>query len=928
MKKKIVALLVGLVLLSVAGGAALLIMVNSGLPQMISVKDYEPLLVSEVFDRNGNKIGEFFREKRMLVPLDQMPKNLHHAFIAAEDSSFYRHKGLNYLAIVRAFFANLRAGRKVQGGSTISQQVARSLRLSSEKTYVRKVREIILTKRMEDNLSKDDILYLYLNQIYLGQGAYGVEAAAQVYFRKPAKDLTVPECALLAGLPQAPSRYSPITNPLRAKERQRYVIARMAEDGYITEDEAKKYAEEPVKVYVWKNYKEIAPFYLETIRQLLVEKLGEEMVLDKGIKVYTGLDVNKQTAAQNEVQEGLRELDKRQGFRGPLKNLESTEAVAQFLLQSRNELIDEFSPERILKPDGTILDKGPLNLTGKDEKGEPLPVLPPYVRGGQIVKGVVIDVDDKWGLVQVRFAETRGLIDIETMKWARKPDPNVRSDFAPIKKPGEALKSGDVVLVKIAGKTFSSSRIKKELAEWKKKKENKNLPPPALPDFEQFANLELEQEPQAESALVSIDERSGDILALVGGYDFSRSQFNRAIQALRQTGSAFKSFVFAAALDKGYTPSTPLLDVPLVYEEQDKSAQNEEASQDAALEMATKKWKPANHSKSFSGEVLFRNALVKSLNVPAVKVTESIGVDWVATYARRLGIFSPLNLDFTIALGSSGVTVYEMTRAFATLGRLGQKITPILIHNVQDRSGQQLLANISLDERFKAEIAKADEEMEEKHQKAKEWNAVSGGNGAGGGGVGTEAAAATAAPPEQKPGVANSKIPPIFFSNPDQLIRPQTAFVLTTLLQGVIEDPGGTGGAARSIGRPAAAKTGSTSGYFDAWFIGFTPDIATGVWVGYDEEKSLGKGEVGGKAALPIWLGYMKSAHEGLPARNFPVPDGVVFANIDNETGKLASASTKNVVRQAFIEGTEPSSVSGETVDETDKQFYKEDLSE
>lgn len=912
--KKIVALVVAVTLLAVIAAAAALIALNSGLPQMVTVKDYEPLLVSEVFDRNGNKVGEFFREKRMLVTIEQVPKQLVDAFVSAEDSSFFTHEGLNYLAIVRAFFANIRAGRKVQGGSTITQQVARSLNLSSEKTYIRKIKEVILAQRMEANLSKEEILYLYLNQIYLGQGAYGVEAAAQVYFRKSAKDLTVPECALLAGLPQAPSRYSPITNPLRAKERQRYVLTRMAEEGYISKDDAQKFAEEPLKVFVWKNYKEIAPFYLETIRQLLVAKLGEDTVLDKGIKVYTGLDAAKQASAQLEVQRGLRDLDKRQGYRGALKNLESTEEIAQFLLHTRNELMDEISPERILKPDGTIHDKGPLNLAGKDEKGEPLPNIPVYLKPGQIFKAIVTKVDDEWGLVHVRFAESRGLIDLENMNWARKPDTNIRGDLNPIKKPSEALKSGDIILAKAIGKEFTSSRISKLISEWKKKNKSAT-PPPEFPEYAQFAELELEQEPTAEAALVSIDERSGDILAMVGGYDFSRSQFNRAIQALRQTGSSFKSFVYAAALDKNYSPATPVLDVPLVYEEEVK-AQGEEGQDAEAL--ATKKWKPSNHSKSFSGEVLFRTALIKSLNVPTVKITEDIGVDWVATYARRLGIFSPLNMDFTVALGSSGVTVYEMTKAFAALARNGQKVTPILIHNVQDKAGQQLLANVSLDERFAAEIAKVDEELQKRREAMK--NAPP-----------APKEPAKEAEPGSAPEQASVKInkdPQIFFPNPDQLIRPQTAFVLTSILQGVIDEAGGTGGAARAIGRPAAGKTGSTSGYYDAWFIGYTPDIATGVWVGFDEEKSLGKGEVGGKSALPIWLGYMRTAHEGMPVRSFPAPEGVVFANIDNDTGKLASSSTKNVVRQAFIEGTEPTGVSGESSSEESQQFYKEDLSE
>ena len=283
--------------------------------------DYKPLLVSEVYDRNGKKIGEFFREKRILTPYEKIPKTLVQAFVAAEDDTFFKHTGINYLAMVRAFVANIRSGRKSQGGSTITQQVARSLLLSSEKTYGRKIREILLAQKMEKALSKEDILYLYLNQIYLGQGAHGVGAAAQIYFRKDLSDLSVPEAAILAGLPQAPSRYSPITNPASAKDRQKYVLNRMAEVGFISHAEAEKYAAKPVKLYVWQNFKEIAPSYLEVVRQMLVAEIGEDQVLDKGIKIYTSLDLDKQIKAQEEVQAGLRAVDKRQGFRGPLKNL-------------------------------------------------------------------------------------------------------------------------------------------------------------------------------------------------------------------------------------------------------------------------------------------------------------------------------------------------------------------------------------------------------------------------------------------------------------------------------------------------------------------------------------------------------------------------------------------------------------------------------
>lgn len=890
--RKLLVVMGVLVLAGVVTVAAVVMKFKAELPELIGLAEYKPLLVSEVYDRNGKKFGEFFREKRILVPYEKIPQNVVHAFVAAEDDTFFEHGGLNYIAIIRAVFANIRTGKKSQGGSTITQQVARALVLSSEKTYSRKIKEVLLSWKMEETLKKEDILFLYLNQIYLGQAAHGVGAAAQVYFRKDVKDLTVPEAAILAGLPQAPSRYSPIHNPSSAKERQRYVLKRMAAVGYITEEEAAKYAEEPVKLYVWENFTELAPFYLETVRQMLVSELGEEMVLDKGIKVYTGLDLPKQIKAQEQVKIGLRELDKRQGFRGPLKNLTEPTAVAEFLLESRNKFMDDASPERILKPDGTFEPRGPLNLSGKDANGDPLPSLPDYLSVGKIIPAVVTKVDDVSGLTFVRFGENKGLIDLESMAWARKPDATVRSEDAAIKKPSAALKVGDVIQVKIAAPEFKSERIAKLLEDQRKKAKGKAGAKIELPDFKTHVQLELEQEPLVEGALLSLDQKSEDVIALVGGYDFVRSKFNRAWQAARQTGSSFKAFVYLSALDREFTPATPIIDAPVVYDEVDEG-------QDPSKEPETKTWKPKNNSNKFGGDILFRNALIKSLNVPTVKIIERVGVDWAATYARRLGVFSPLNMDFTLALGSSSVTLYEMTRAFAEIGRLGKKARPILVRKVVDSQGQELIKDLSLDARFKTEQGRVEEDFEQRR-------ATYLGN------------------PE-----AAKKEPPIFFADKDQLVRPETAYVLTTILQGVIDEPGGTGGAARALARPVAGKTGTTSAFYDAWFMGYTPDIATGVWVGFDDERSIGRGETGGKAALPIWLEYMKTAHEGLPPRGFPVPDGVVFANIDNETGKLVSPSSRAVVRQAFIDGTEPGSANNpEQGNEDDKNFYKEDMSE
>lgn len=898
--KKLVTFAIGGFLLFIVGVALFLVYVTSTLPNLVTVEDYDPLVVSEVFDRNNQKIGEFFRERRTIVPYDQIPKKLVEAYIAAEDSSFFKHSGVNFVAIGRAFLANLKAGRTVQGGSTITQQTAKTLLLSSEKTYIRKIKDILLAYKMEENLSKEDILYLYLNQIYLGQGAYGVAEAAKVYFRKNLDELTIGEMAMLAGLPQAPSRYSPVSRPARAKERQIYVLNRMAEEGFITKEDAQKIIEEPVTVYIRKNYTEEAPYFLETVRQHLVKTLGENQVLNKGLKIYTSLDLELQKKAQLDVQNGLRELDKRQGYRGASKNLTDAKEIADFLLKTRNDLIDQKHQKRIIYRDGTTDERGALNL----EKQEGQKNIPEYVSLNQIVDGIVIKVDDNLGLVHVRFAESKGLIDLETMLWARKPNPEENYVSNDIKVPSEALKVGDVIKVKVVGETFSSSRLNEELAKRKKAQGKKYVPPADLPDFKQFARLELEQDPLVEGALISFGLNSKHVLALVGGYDFQKSEFNRALQAARQTGSSFKPIVYAAGLDHGFAPNSILMDAPVVYEE---AVEGREGNEGVDVD-EVKKWKPGNYDSKFGGDILFRTALIKSRNIPTIKVLEKVGVNAVATYARRLGIFSPLNLDLSIGLGSSGTTLYEMTKVFATFANQGMRFRPVFITSVQSRAGQTLLENVTLDARFENELKQIDDNFEAQRQEY--LTALRSGDES-----------------------VRKKYLPLFFENPDQLMSPQTAYLMNSLLTAAIAEPGGTGGAARSLGKVVAGKTGTTNGYYDAWFIGYSPQIATGVWVGFDNEKTLGRGETGGRTALPIWINYMQTALKDLPSKPFDVPPGIVFVSIDNETGKLASASSSTVVRQAFLEGTEPSAQQqgdsqNPAIQDDRTDFFKEDLNE
>lgn len=904
LKRLAIVLLVFVVMVGAGAGLALM-KIAEGLPQMITIADYKPLLVTKVFDRKGRKIGEFFRERRVLTPYEEVPKIVVQAFLAAEDDQFFQHRGINFAAIARAAIANFRAGQTVQGASTITQQVAKTLFLTPEQNILRKVKEAILAFRMEERLTKEEILYLYLNQINFGAGAHGIGMAAEIYFRKPVRELTLAEAAILASLPKAPSRLSPIRNPEGAKERQLYVLRRMVETKMITETEANEAAKLPLKVFTRENFDEYGPFYLETVRQLLTAQLGGEMVLERGLRVTTGMDLDAQIAAQNAMRENLKDLDKRQGFRGPLRNTVEPREVGEFLLKTRNQLIADKSPERVIQPDGTFVDYGPLNLQYKLKDSG----LPSYLGVGKTTEAIVSRVDDELGVVFLHLAEVRGVIDFESMRWARKPNPEKRFDLDRIEKPSQALKMGDVVLVRITGEKFQpSDRLRKLVSKKLKpsvpprKVKGKPVPAPEAPTWQEpeWSNhlaLELDQEPIAEGSLISFDLQSSDLVAMVGGLNFARSEYNRALQAARQTGSSFKALVYAAALDKGFHPASPLIDAPLVFEEGAKEKESEEGQGDVKI------WRPENFGKSFGGDVILRNALVKSLNVPSVKIIESIGVPYSIDYSRRLGLFSPLNNDFTLVLGSSSVTLYEMTKSFAHFARLGKRISPVLIRKIEDSNGNEISGPIATDQRFAKEYEAVNAEFETRR---------------------TEYLAKVQAGEVLDP--ANHIEPHIFFEDPEQLISPQTAYLMTSILKGVVEDPGGTAGRARALGREVAGKTGSTNRYYDAWFIGYTSQFATGTWVGFDQERSLGVGEVGGRASLPAWVEYMKSVSEGLPPVNFPVPEGITFVNMDPETGRLASAASKNVVRQAFREGTQPTQNRDKR--EEDTEFLRQELQE
>ncbi len=592
--------------------------ISADLPKINSLMDYRPPIISKVYADDQRVIAEFFKERRIVVPLAEVPPLLVQAFIAAEDSRFYQHQGFDPVSILRAFLKNLEAGTIKQGGSTITQQVTRSFLLSPERSYVRKIKELILSYRIEKAFTKDEILYLYLNQIYLGHGAYGVEAAAQNYFGKSVKALSLAECSMLAGLPQAPSRYSPFRHPDQARQRQLYVLSRMAEEGFITAPQAAEAREVLLDIKPRRNiYIEEVPYYTEHVRRSIESRYGTDALYTQGLQIRTAVNIGFQKAAEAEVLNGLIDLDKRQGYRGPLRSL-APEQVEGF---SR-----ELQAERESKP----------------------------LEAGMVIRGVVVQVDDAARTVSVRLGDQQGRIALKDMDWARKPNPDVAYFAAKIKRPGEALKTGDVVLVKV--------------------KENRK-------DEKQPWQLALEQDPAAQGALLCMETETGLVKAMVGGRDFVETQFNRALQSRRQPGSAFKPVIYAAALDrtfkdsnKFYTPASMIIDSAVVFEDK----------------VRDQTWKPRNYRETFYGPTLMREALAQSRNVVTVKLLQDIGVDYTIDYARRLGISSDLTRTLALALGASGVSLFELTRAYSVFANQGNLVEPVFVLSVIDRDGRVL----------------------------------------------------------------------------------------------------------------------------------------------------------------------------------------------------------------------------------------------
>jgi penicillin-binding protein 1A len=840
-------------------GAATLFAWTRELPAFDGLKDYRPLVATRVYGVDGTEVFTFARERRTVVPLQDIPESLKRAVLAAEDAHFYEHEGVNYLAIARCAVKGLLSGGVRCGGSTITQQVVKTFLLQSDGRVKRKVKELFLAPRLEQNLTKDEILYLYLNQIYFGHRRFGVEEASRFYFGKGVKDLTLGEAATLAGVIQSPMRWSPVNHAVRAKERQRYVLRRMLEEGFITQAQADAEAARPI-VTSPPERRPPGAWYADAIRRTLDEKYGADRVDTDGLQVDVAMDPALQRYAEAALGADLRAVDKRQGWRGPILRLERPQLEAALPAWRERLGAAEARPGEVLVWDLAAVNPDDIE-PGEEPSNDVLRMARPRtLEAGEIYAALVTKVEEKAATLDLGGA--LGVLPLSDVGWARKWNP-LSATAAP-KKMSSVVAPGDVVLVRVMqGK----------------------IPPERSARAGKPVALSLEQIPLVEGALVAIDPATRGVRALVGGFDFGRSQFNRALQAKRQPGSAFKPFVWGAAIEsRKFTPATVVYDTPDLYRDP----------------WTGKEWKPRNFEKdAFEGAMLLRTALAQSKNTVSVKLVDSVGVDPVIAFARRMGISSELPRNLTLALGTGEVTPIELVNAYASIATGGIVAAPQLVLRVRDRDGNVL-----------EEVAAA-----APAEPPPAPNPAPGDEAAPGAlpPAGEGAAAATwgggaAAAPE--------------FSIPESGTRPDVAYVLEAMMREVVES--GTGVAAKDLGRPAAAKTGTAQEHRDAWFVGFTPELVAGVWIGFDDHSPLGSRETGAGAALPAWLSFMKAAVGDRPPAEFPVAAGVEVARIDPATGLLAPPAEPTAPPIAFLAGTVPTRTADDARD-SPQNFFMDD---
>src|SRR5580692_1193782 len=758
-------------IVGVAGVAGLLWHYSKDLPDYSQLQDYEPPVMTRVHAADGSLLAEYANQRRLYLPIQAIPKLVTNAFIAAEDKNFYQHPGIDIYGIARAgllYVQNYGSSRRPQGASTITQQVAKNFLLTNEVSFERKIKEALLALRIERTYSKEKILELYLNEIYLGFGAYGVAAASLLYFDKSVHELSIAEAAYLAALPKGPNNYNPFRKRDEAIARRNYVIDRMAEDGYIAADVADKAKKQPLDITVRPTGAHVfaAEYFTEEVRRYIYDNYGEKKLYEGGLSVRTTLDPKIQQMARQSMINGLVNFDETQGgYRGPGTKLAEVKSLS------------DVAPWRM----AVVLD-----VTNDSARIGLQPARDP---GGNVLK-----------------ARDTGIIALDGVKWARPGSPNGPTG-KPIQSVSQVLATGDVVYVE---------------------------------PLQDQGKYRLRQIPEISGAMVAMDPRTGRVLAMVGGFSFDQSQFNRATQALRQPGSSFKPLVYAAALDNGYTPSSIVMDAPIEID----------MGQGGGI------WRPENYGGKFYGPSTLRFGLEQSRNVMTVRLAQDIGMPLIAEYAKRFGVYDELPPYLSYALGAGETTVLRMVTAYSMFDNGGRRVKPTLIDRIQDRYGHTIYKH---DER---ECIGCD---------ATKW--------------------------ENQP-------EPTLIDRRAQVIDPMTAYQITSLMEGVVQR--GTATVVREVGKPIAGKTGTTNDEKDVWFIGYSPDVVCGVYMGFDKPRKIGPRATGGGLAAPIVRDFMKVALADKPPIPFRVPPGIKLIRVNAKTGMRAAPGDSNVILEAFKPGTAP----------------------
>ncbi|HLK80169.1 MAG TPA: penicillin-binding protein 1A [Xanthobacteraceae bacterium] len=765
-------------LVAVGAAAALLYHFSRDLPDYSQLQDYEPPVMTRVHAADGELLAEYAKERRLYLPIQAVPKLVINAFISAEDKNFYEHTGLDFSGIVRAgmlYLQNLGTNRRPQGASTITQQVAKNFLLTNEVSFTRKIKEALLALKIERTYTKDKILELYLNEIYLGFGAYGVAAAALLYFDKSVNELTLPEAAYLAALPKAPTTLHPFRQRERATERRNYVIDRMVENGYVTAQAGEKAKKEPLTVAQRRatgSHIIAADYFVEDVRREIYEKYGEKGLYEGGLSVRTTLDPKMQVIAHKALTDGLIRYDEGQGFRGAIQKIDISGDWGVKLADVR--AFNDVAPWRLA-----------VVLETNDQSAR-IGFQPAREPGGAVAREREI-----------------GVIPLEGVKWAR---PSTARNPLRV---SQVLSPGDVVYVEPTGK-----------------------------DSGQY---KLRQIPEVSGGMVVMDPLTGRVLALVGGFSFDQSQFDRATQAMRQPGSSFKPFVYSAALDNGYTPSSIVVDAPI------------EIDQGPGLGV----WRPENYSNGkYAGPATLRFGIEQSRNLMTVRLAQDIGMPLIAEYAKRFGIYDSLPNYLSYSLGAGETTVLRMVTAYAMIANGGRRVTATMIDRIQDRYGRTIYKH---------------DQRECRGCDAKKWEN------------------------QPEPGLIDRR---------EQVLDPMTAYQITEIMEGVIQR--GTATVLADLRKPIAGKTGTTNDEKDAWFIGFTPDLVVGVYMGYDKPRHLGRNATGGHLSAPIAKDFFKMALADKPAMPFRVPPGIKLIRVDARTGQRAGPETTRAILEAFKPGTAP----------------------